>query len=85
MIKYKFVDKKARETVSLLPYANWISHCFKRVCPEVTVKVYEHHYEVYGKISNNQLRRIGKLINQKPELGRWAHKRGTGKQVFTRF
>lgn len=80
---YQFKNIKLRDIVDLKAYETVIKTAFG-IRKDIRVKVYQDRYEVYGDITNGELRKIGRRICANPELGRLCKRYKTSTQLFVR-
>lgn len=83
--KYKIKDAKFRKAVNFKEFESLIKGAFRIVTRDrVRILVKPRYYLVIGSITSAELRKVGKIINKNPDLGKFCKRSGTGTQLVTR-
>lgn len=83
--KYQIKDVKFRKAVNFKEFETLIKGAFRIVVGNrVRILVKPRYYLVVGSITSAELRKVGKIINKNPDLGKFCKKSGTGTQLVAR-
>lgn len=83
--KYQIKDARFRKAVDFKEFETLIKGAFRIVVGDrVRILVKPHYYLVVGTITSAELRKVGRIINKNPDLGKFCKKSSTGKQLVTR-
>lgn len=83
--KYKLLDTRFKNALDFTEFKARIKECFKIIVGNrVRVIVRPRYYIVIGDITNRELRKVGKLINKHPAIGKFCRKTSTGTRLVQR-
>lgn len=80
--KYRLLDTNFKEELDFTEFKARIKEAFRMVAGDrVKVLVRSDYYIVIGDITDQELRRVGKLINKHSEIGKFCKKTNAGSQL----